>query len=323
MASKRVCGPVRVFINGTVNRSTIIHQHQPSLTRSLATDSLLPTDTAAQSYSDAHLSSTATQPILNDTFARPPPPAPAPASQTPFQTAGNPFLTRATCTLHSFPSLEPTGIVSYPDSHLLLPLRRDILHRAVVFEGDATRQGTASTKWRDDVHGSGRKIRPQKGTGSARLGDKKSPMLKGGGVAFGPKPRDFSTGLPKKMYDLAWRTALSYRYRRGQLVVVDGEAEVEEMVRGPGAARWVREMLGWHGWGKAGGRSLFVTLGRRERLFEALDKEGMGKEARAITVEDVDVKDLLETGRVVVEKEALDLLFRDHVSDLRTNVKAV
>src|SRR5438874_8149445 len=96
-------------------------------------------------------------------------------------------------------TLEPVRFDWYHAKHLHLPMRRDILHRAVVFEGDATRQGTASTKWRKDVHGSGRKIRPQKGSGRARLGDKKSPMLRGGGVAFGPHPRDFSTGLQRKV----------------------------------------------------------------------------------------------------------------------------
>src|SRR5690242_9859770 len=116
-------------------------------------------------------------------------------------------------TIHKFPTMEPIRFDSYSSKYLYLPLRRDLLHRAVIFEGDATRQGTASTKTRFEVHGSHRKIRPQKGTGKARLGTRQSPMLKGGGKSFGPHPRDFSTELPRKMYDLAWRTALSWRYR--------------------------------------------------------------------------------------------------------------
>lgn len=239
----------------------------------------------------------------------------------PYQQPPNPFLTRATCTLHAFPSLEPTTFTTYPGSHLLVPLRRDILHRAVVFEGDATRQGTASTKWRSEVHGSNRKIRPQKGLGKARLGDKKSPMLKGGGVAFGPKPRDFSTGLPQKVYDLAWRTALSYRYRRGELIVVDGEAEFKR--QGYGVSRWMKELLWWNRLGHADGRSLFVTKDVRENLFTALEKPGMGYQAKALVVEDVDVKDLLELGKIVIEKKALDMIFQDHSSDLKSRVTAV
>src|SRR5579863_1203709 len=70
-------------------------------------------------------------------------------------------------------------------------IRRDILHLCVVHHLDSLRQGSANTKTRGEVRGSGRKIRRQKGSGKARLGDGQSPMLRGGGVAFGPKPRDF------------------------------------------------------------------------------------------------------------------------------------
>jgi len=178
-----------------------------------------------------------------------------------------------------------------------------------------TRAGTANTKWRSEVHGSNKKVRPQKGTGSARLGNKKSPMLKGGGVAFGPKPRDFSTELPKKVYDLAWRTALSYRYKKGELVVIDGKAEIDRS--GPGTARWVREMLEWHKWGNAYSRSLFVTGEKRPNLFAALAEKDMAAEARALEVMDVDVKDLLEMGRIVIEKDSLSFLLSAHSSDLR------
>ncbi|KAI5201926.1 hypothetical protein AUEXF2481DRAFT_9387 [Aureobasidium subglaciale EXF-2481] len=294
--------------------------------RGLATESLpasapeAPAATIAQSYNDAALSSTATTPILNDQFT-PPPSTPATQAGRLFQQPPNPFLSTATCTIHDFPSVEPINTVTYPSTHLLLPLRRDILHRAIVFEGDGTRQGTANTKYRSEVHGSNRKVRPQKGTGRARLGDKKSPMLRGGGVAFGPKPRDFSTDLPSKIYDLAWRTALSYRYKKGELVVIGKAAEIE--VEGPGAARWLKEMLKWNKWNNTNGGSLFVTAERREKLFAALAHPGMDKEARAVTVDEVDVKDLLEGGRVIIEQKALSLIFREHSSDLNSKVKRV
>jgi large subunit ribosomal protein L4 len=195
-----------------------------------------------------------------------------------------------------------------------MPLRKDILHRAVIYEGDATRQGTASTKYRSEVHGSNRKIRPQKGTGSARLGNKKSPMLKGGGVAFGPKPRDFSTELPRKVYDQAWRTAISYRYKKGELILVDGEVDVD--VAEESLERYVKDLLTWQNMGRSGGRTLFVTSERRHNLFDALDGENMGRHARALEAEEVDVKDMLEMGRVVIERDALEQLFIEHESDL-------
>lgn len=247
---------------------------------------------------------------------------------TPRDKAGhppNPFLRQAQVTLYSFPDYAPVRSESYPATQLLLPLRRDILHRAVIYEGDKTRQGTASTLTRYEVHGSTHKVRPQKGTGKARLGDRKSPMLRGGGVAFGPKPRSFATDLPRKVYDLAWRTALSYRYRRGELVVLDGAAEIERS--GPGADRWMAELLAWNTWGKADGGSLIVTAAKRGNLWDAMgrtDKDiekQMKPHGRCLTVDEVDVKDLLELRRVVVEKEALDQIFRSHKSDLETKVK--
>ena len=216
-------------------------------------------------------------------------------------------------TVYSFPTMEPLRFANYPANHLHLPLRRDILHRAVIFEGDASRQGTASTKWRDDVRGSGRKIRPQKGTGSARLGDKKSPMLRGGGVAFGPHPRDFSTKLPRKIYDLAWRTALSYRYRRGELIVVENAVDIEMS-----EPRWIKQIMEKNQWGNADGRSLIVTENVRPNLFQAL--AGSGEDGRIKTQDDVDVKDLLELGRIIIEKSALDGILEDHVSDLNRRV---
>ncbi|PPQ62817.1 hypothetical protein CVT24_000511 [Panaeolus cyanescens] len=100
------------------------------------------------------------------------------------------------------------------------PIRRDILHLCVVHHLDSLRQGSANTKTRGEVRGSGRKIRRQKGTGKARLGDAQSPMLRGGGVAFGPKPRDFSTKLPRKVVQMGMRVALSAKLREQRLGVM-------------------------------------------------------------------------------------------------------
>jgi large subunit ribosomal protein L4 len=205
--------------------------------------------------------------------------------------------------------MEPLRFESYPAKHLHVPLRRDILHRAVIFEGDATRQGTASSKTRYEVHGSHRKIRPQKGSGKARLGTKQSPMLKGGGKTFGPHPRDFATGLPRKMYDLAWRTALSYRYRKGELIICEDGMEIEYPEPG-----FVKQIFQYNRWGNEYGRSLVITKDYRQNLFEALSNAG--EDGRAQTEGDVDVKDLLGMGRIIIEKTALDKILREHRSDL-------
>jgi large subunit ribosomal protein L4 len=96
-----------------------------------------------------------------------------------------------------------------------------VLHQAFVAQRANQRSGTAQTKSRGEVRGSTRKIRMQKYTGRARAGSARSPTRVGGGVAFGPRRRDYSQALPKKMRRLAIRSALSGKVADGQLVVVD------------------------------------------------------------------------------------------------------
>ncbi|KAG8530408.1 uncharacterized protein KY384_004910 [Bacidia gigantensis] len=217
-------------------------------------------------------------------------------------------------TVYSFPEFEPLRFASYPENHLNLPVRRDILQRAVVFEADNARQGTANTKWRDEIHGSHRKLRQQKGLGMARLGSKTSPMLRGGASAFGPKPRDFSSKLPRKIYDLAWRTALSYRYKKGELIVV--QKFDDEDVTGP---RLMDKIIEWNQLGKP----LVITRRPMDNLTEAM-KPGEGARDRkpglALPEVNVDVKDLLSLGRLIIEKRALDSILKNHSSDLNTMV---
>ncbi len=104
------------------------------------------------------------------------------------------------------------------------PLKRGALHQTAVSQAARRRQGTASSKDRSEVRGSGSKPWPQKGTGRARHGSVKSPIWVGGGVTFGPHPRDFSTKVPKKMRRAALRSALSDKVNDGKLIVVDDYA---------------------------------------------------------------------------------------------------
>ncbi|KKY21148.1 putative 50s ribosomal protein l4 [Phaeomoniella chlamydospora] len=147
-------------------------------------------------------------------------------------------------------------------------------------------------------------------TGKARVGDKKSPVRRGGGVAFGPHPRDFSTELNKKIYDIAWRTALSYRYRKGELVVIDNTISVPWKA----TPHLLNNLFTSHNWGQGYGRSTLVTLNARERLNDHM--EDLGHHGVVKDLFDVDVKDLLETGRIIIEKFALDALIGAHSSDL-------
>jgi large subunit ribosomal protein L4 len=107
------------------------------------------------------------------------------------------------------------------DSVFGLPVNDDLIWYAINNELANRRQGNASTKDRGEVHGSNAKPYKQKGTGRARRGDKKSPILVGGGVIFGPKPRDYSYSMPKKAKRQALKTILSLKAQSDMLKIIE------------------------------------------------------------------------------------------------------
>ncbi|MCL2069915.1 MAG: 50S ribosomal protein L4 [Treponema sp.] len=102
-----------------------------------------------------------------------------------------------------------------------LPVNEDLIWYAINNELANKRQGNASTKTRSEVHGSNARPYRQKGTGRARRGDKKSPILVGGGTIFGPKPRDYSYSIPKKAKRLAIKSILSLKVQNDMLKVIE------------------------------------------------------------------------------------------------------
>ena len=100
-------------------------------------------------------------------------------------------------------------------------VNQDVLHQAVVMYQASLRQGTASTKDRSEVRGGGRKPFKQKGTGRARQGSTRAPQFIGGGVVFGPRPRDFGYSLPKKIRRLALKESLNAKFQDGYLVFIE------------------------------------------------------------------------------------------------------
>ncbi|MDR1388869.1 MAG: 50S ribosomal protein L4 [Treponema sp.] len=111
--------------------------------------------------------------------------------------------------------------IELDDAVFGLPINDDLIWYAITNELANKRLGTASTKDRGEVHGSNAKPYKQKGTGRARRGDKKSPLLVGGGVIFGPRPRDFSYSIPKKAKRMALKTILSLKAQSDTLKIIE------------------------------------------------------------------------------------------------------
>jgi large subunit ribosomal protein L4 len=116
---------------------------------------------------------------------------------------------------------EKVSQVELVDMIFNVPVKSSVLHEVVKMQLAGKRSGTAAVKHRSDVKGSGRKLFRQKGTGRARRGNIKSPLLRGGGVVFGPDPRSYAYKVSKKVRRLALKMALSSKVQGNDLVVLD------------------------------------------------------------------------------------------------------
>lgn len=126
------------------------------------------------------------------------------------------------------------------------------------------RQGTLSTKSRGDITASTKKVWRQKGTGRARHGAKSAPIFVGGGVAFGPKPRDFSLKLPQKMKQKALFSALTSKVKENALKVVSGMSEMEPKTKQAAAVFTSLSLT------PSKKKVLFVTDGKTESVYKAV-----------------------------------------------------
>lgn len=116
---------------------------------------------------------------------------------------------------------QEVGELELNDAVFAVPLNKALIYEAVKCYLANQRQGTVSTKTRGEVSGSGRKLWKQKGTGRARVSSIRTPLWKGGGNVHGPRPRDWSYSIPKKMRRGALRSVLSERLREGGLTIVE------------------------------------------------------------------------------------------------------
>jgi large subunit ribosomal protein L4 len=123
---------------------------------------------------------------------------------------------------------EKVGEIEINDEVFNCEVKVHLMHDVVRMQLAKRRSGTASTKTRRDVNGSGKKPYKQKGTGRARQGSMKSPLQVGGGSVFGPHPRDYGYSLPKKVRRSALRSALTVRYTGSSMKVLD-KLEIEQI----------------------------------------------------------------------------------------------
>jgi large subunit ribosomal protein L4 len=170
-----------------------------------------------------------------------------------------------------------------------------ILHRAVVRQMANSRQGTVSTKTRAEVRGGGRKPWRQKGTGRARAGSSRSPLWRGGGVIFGPKPRDYSVKMNKKERRLALRTA--FQGRLDDMTVVK---EFADQLTRPKTKDMIQAITRWGV--DVESKILMIVADRDENLFLSVRNVPTLK---LITATNLNVFDLLNADSIIATEGAL------------------
>lgn len=172
-----------------------------------------------------------------------------------------------------------------------------ILHRALVRQMNNARQGTLASKTRSEVRGGGRKPWRQKGTGRARAGSSRSPLWKGGGVIFGPKPRDFSLKMNRKERRLALRTAFQGRLETDTIVVQD----FAEQLSRPKTREMVAAMERWGI--ESDAKVLFILNEKPENVILSLRNI---ERVKVISATNLNIFDLLNADRLVVTAAAME-----------------
>ena len=185
------------------------------------------------------------------------------------------------------------GEIELSDVIFASPVNVPAMHLVVRSYLAAQRQGTQSAKTRGEVRGGGRKIYRQKGTGNARHHGNRAPQFRHGGVVFAPKPRDYVIAVPKKVRKLAFKSALTSRLNDGDIIVVD-ELSLKE-----GKTKLMAGVLKAL---NAEKKALVVLPERDENVVRAT---GNLAEAKTIYVNTLNVYEILNAGKLVLTKAAL------------------
>ena len=186
--------------------------------------------------------------------------------------------------------------ITISDSIFKIETNDDALKKMIRLQLDATRQGTAKTKNKGEVSGSGRKPWKQKGTGRARAGSIRAPHWRGGGVALGVTPRDYTFKINRKERVLALKTALTHKAQDKELIVVDN------LTMATLKTKEVKDML------KAldlVGKVLFITKEDNENLYKATRNLGY---TYALLADEINCYDLVNADYVVMDEAAINYI---------------
>ncbi len=187
---------------------------------------------------------------------------------------------------------EKVSQVDLSDNIFNVPVKGSILHEVVRMQLASRRRGTAAVKHRSDVRGSTRKLFRQKGTGRARRGDIKSPLLRGGGSVFGPDPRSYVYKVPKKVRKLALKMALSDKLKENKLIVID-KLELAA-IKTKGFLEVIESL--------SVGNALIVT----DKKDEILERSSRNiKEVKVLRTEGVNVYDLMAHDNLILVESTI------------------
>lgn len=188
---------------------------------------------------------------------------------------------------------ENIGEVSLKDSIFNTKINKYLVHQAVKRYLANRRRGTASTKNRSEVRGGGAKPWKQKGTGRARAGTNSSPIWVGGGIVFGPAPRDYSFSLPKKMKVAALKSALSDKLENKEIIIID-----KLLLEKNKTSKMVEILKNLQAFKKP----LIIT--EKEESIIALSVRNI-KGAQVLPVSKINTYDLINHEKIIITKKAL------------------
>jgi large subunit ribosomal protein L4 len=191
--------------------------------------------------------------------------------------------------------------VELPDEIFGIEPNVAVMHQVVTAQLAAKRAGTHSTKTRSEVRGGGAKPWRQKGTGRARQGSIRAPQWRGGGVAHGPHPRDYSQRTPKKMIRLAVRSALSDRTSESKLIVVDDWALTTPSTK---SGVKILEALGLREKGQRPPRVLLVLFRNEDAVWKSL--RNLGERVQVLLPEELNTYDVLLNDWIVFSQASLE-----------------